>query len=152
MSCRFSQIVVRVYPNGVPREGPDGVEFHSPDPFGFIMWPITLGASTSNPEPEVHAPMTADPVDVVLPHEYTGETESDGEDSGDSDSVSSGSGDNEFVGTTPVGTRFLLPAPLLVPTLSTVDSHFHTLDLDAMEEDRLTDIGGGGDDYNLDRG
>ncbi|MED6143515.1 hypothetical protein PIB30_007133 [Stylosanthes scabra] len=82
----------------------------------------------------------------------TGEIESDGEDSGDSEGGSSSSGDDEFVGNTPVDTRFMLHASLLILNLSTVDSHFHTLDLDAMEEDRLTDIGGGDDDYNLDRG
>ncbi|MED6117069.1 hypothetical protein PIB30_106492 [Stylosanthes scabra] len=38
------QIVVRLYPNGFPKEGPDVVEFHSPDPAVFMMWPVeTLG-------------------------------------------------------------------------------------------------------------
>ncbi|MED6181095.1 hypothetical protein PIB30_016433 [Stylosanthes scabra] len=40
MSRHFSQIVIRVYPNGVPREGPDGVEFHFPDPVVFMMCPV----------------------------------------------------------------------------------------------------------------
>ncbi|MED6113697.1 hypothetical protein PIB30_073200 [Stylosanthes scabra] len=40
MSRRFSQIVVWVYPNVVPREGPDSVEFHCPDPVVFMMWPV----------------------------------------------------------------------------------------------------------------
>ncbi|MED6179377.1 hypothetical protein PIB30_000493 [Stylosanthes scabra] len=115
-------------------------------------WTATPGAGTSNPEPEIQAPMTADPVDVKPPHVQIGETESDGGDSGNFEGGSSGSSDNEFVENTLVDTRFLLPAPLSVPDLSTVDSHFHTLDLDAMEEDRLTDIGGGSDDYNLDVG
>ncbi|MED6116999.1 hypothetical protein PIB30_105623, partial [Stylosanthes scabra] len=112
----------------------------------------TPDAGTSNSKPEVQAPMTADPVDVELPHMHTGETESDGEDPGDSDGRSSCSGEDEFVGNTPVDTRFLLLTPLPVSDLSTVDSHFNMLDLDAMEEDWLTDIGGGGDDYNLDGG
>ncbi|MED6137964.1 hypothetical protein PIB30_069923 [Stylosanthes scabra] len=60
-------------------------------------------------------------------HTCIGETESDGKDLGDSEGGSSGSDGDEFVGNTLV-------------------------DLDAMEEDRLTDIGGGGDDYNLDGG
>ncbi|MED6148343.1 hypothetical protein PIB30_052362 [Stylosanthes scabra] len=38
MSRRTSQI--RLYPNSFPREGPDGVEFHSPDPVVFMMWPM----------------------------------------------------------------------------------------------------------------
>ncbi|MED6132592.1 hypothetical protein PIB30_020419 [Stylosanthes scabra] len=37
MSRRSSQIVVRVYPNGFPREGPDGVEFHALDPVVFMI-------------------------------------------------------------------------------------------------------------------
>ncbi|MED6157939.1 hypothetical protein PIB30_028124 [Stylosanthes scabra] len=94
--------------------------------------------------------MTVDPVDVVHPHEHTGETDFDGEDPSDYDGGNSGSGDDKFVGTTPVGTLVLLPAPLPIPDLSTVESHFHMLDLDAMEKDPITDIGGGSDDYNLD--
>ncbi|MED6160596.1 hypothetical protein PIB30_052909 [Stylosanthes scabra] len=231
MSRRFSQIVVRVYPNGVPRERPDAVEFHSSDLVVFLMWLVetlsdlqktvlrnmrlpehtpmilmayrflavlhdrscpyrvswltndehvramfashgriladqvmdlyvhildtriaTPGEGPYYPKPEVQTPMTVDPVDVEPPHVHTGETEFDGEDLGDSDGGSSGSGDDEFVGNTSIGTRFLLPALLPVPDLSTVDSHFHTLDLDAMEEDQLIDIGGGSDDYNLDGG
>ncbi|MED6121898.1 hypothetical protein PIB30_034529, partial [Stylosanthes scabra] len=103
-------------------------------------------------EPEVQAPMTADLVDVEPPHVHAGETESDGKDPGDSDGGSSGFGDDDFVGNTLVGTRFLLPAPLPVSDLPTVDSHFHMLDLDAMKADRLTDIGDGSDNYNLDGG
>ncbi|MED6175530.1 hypothetical protein PIB30_079255, partial [Stylosanthes scabra] len=37
---RFSEMVVRVYLNGVPREGRDGVEFYSPDEVVFMMWPV----------------------------------------------------------------------------------------------------------------
>ncbi|MED6162070.1 hypothetical protein PIB30_066856 [Stylosanthes scabra] len=112
----------------------------------------TPGPGPSDLAPEVEAPMTEDPVNVVPPHERTGKTESDEEDQGDIDSGSSGSGDDEFVSTTLVSTQFLLPDPLPVPDLSTVDSHFHTLDLDAMEEDRMIDIGGDDDNYNLDGG
>ncbi|MED6183555.1 hypothetical protein PIB30_038868 [Stylosanthes scabra] len=189
MSRRFSQIVVRVYSNGVSTEGPNGVEFHSPDPVIFMMWSIetlsdpkkigvlakqrracpsnvrkpwedpnrssdgsllqildtqtaTLGAGPSDPAPKVEAPMTANSVDVVPPHERAGETESSEEDLGDTDGGNFGSGDDEFVSITPIGTRFLLPALLPVPDFSTVDNHFHTLNLDAIEEDRMTDIGG----------
>ncbi|MED6148211.1 hypothetical protein PIB30_048133 [Stylosanthes scabra] len=119
MSRRFSQIVVKVYPNRVPREGPDGVEFHSPDP----PW--------EDPGKSVRLDLGH-----ANHHAWSG----------------SGSSDDELVGTTPVGTRFLLLAPVLISDLSTVDRHFHTLDLDAMEEDRFSDIGSGGDDYNLDGG
>ncbi|MED6149406.1 hypothetical protein PIB30_062110 [Stylosanthes scabra] len=107
---------------------------------------------TSNPAPDIEAPTTADLVDVVPPHEHIGETESEGEDAGESEGGNSGAGNDEFVSATPISTRFLLPTPIPVPDLSTVDSHFHTLDLDVIEEDWLTDIGGGSDDYNLDGG
>ncbi|MED6139938.1 hypothetical protein PIB30_088529, partial [Stylosanthes scabra] len=113
-------------------------------------WTATPGAGTSNPKHEVQTPMTADPVDIVPAYEHTGETESDVEDPGDSNGGSSGLTDDEFVGSTPFGTRFLLPTPLPIPALSTMDNHFRTLDLDAMEKDLLSDIGGGGDNYNLD--
>ncbi|MED6181274.1 hypothetical protein PIB30_017846 [Stylosanthes scabra] len=157
-------------PNGVLREGPDGMEFHSLDPVVFMMWPAeTLsdmqktflrnmrlsertpvirmtyrflaalpdkscryrildtrtampGVGPSNSKPEVQAPMTADPIDVVPPDEHTEETESDGDDPADSDGGSSGSCVDAFVGITPVSTRFLVLAPLPVPDLSTVDS------------------------------
>ncbi|MED6167524.1 hypothetical protein PIB30_003496 [Stylosanthes scabra] len=115
-------------------------------------WTAMPGSGPSNPAPKVEAPMTANSLDVVPPDEHIGETKSVGEDPGDTEGGRSGSGNNEFVSTTPVGTRFLLLAPLPVPDLSTVDSNYHTLDLDAMEDDRMTDTGGGGDNYNLDGG
>ncbi|MED6114400.1 hypothetical protein PIB30_079875 [Stylosanthes scabra] len=96
-------------------------------------------------------PMAADPVDV--PPEQTGEeSESGEEDAGDTDGGSSGTSEDKYVLETPVGTRFLLPAQLLVPDISTMDSHFHTLYFDAIEEERSVDIGGRDDDYNLDGG
>ncbi|MED6170260.1 hypothetical protein PIB30_029120 [Stylosanthes scabra] len=183
MSRRFSQIVVRVYPNGFPRKGPDDMKFHSPDSVVFMMWlvktlsnlqktflrnmrlpehtplindehiramleshgriladqvmdlyvqildtrTVTPGAGTSNPEPEVQAPMTTDPIDVGPLHVHTGKSEFDGEDPCDYEGGSSGSSDDEFVG----NNRSVL---------------------DATEEDQLTDIDGVDDDYNLDWG
>ncbi|MED6169178.1 hypothetical protein PIB30_019111 [Stylosanthes scabra] len=38
MARRYSEIVVRVYPNGTSREGLDGVEFHYPNQVVFMMW------------------------------------------------------------------------------------------------------------------
>ncbi|MED6157214.1 hypothetical protein PIB30_021207 [Stylosanthes scabra] len=52
----------------------------------------TLGAGTSNPELKVQAPMTVDPIDVLLPHEHTGETEPDGEDPVPASDTTSGPG------------------------------------------------------------
>ncbi|MED6142850.1 hypothetical protein PIB30_001049 [Stylosanthes scabra] len=38
MARRYSEIVIRVYPNGTLKKGPDVVEFHSPDQVVFMMW------------------------------------------------------------------------------------------------------------------
>ncbi|RYR59249.1 hypothetical protein Ahy_A05g025097 [Arachis hypogaea] len=69
------------------------------------------------------------------------------------DSHESGSSDDddddEFILETPVDgpVRYLLPAPRLIPELSYVPSHYHTLDLDAMyEKTPYSNIGA--DDYN----
>ncbi|MED6127286.1 hypothetical protein PIB30_086674 [Stylosanthes scabra] len=40
MARHLSEIVVRVYSNGVPREGPDEVEFHSSDQVVCMMWHV----------------------------------------------------------------------------------------------------------------
>ncbi|MED6142851.1 hypothetical protein PIB30_001050 [Stylosanthes scabra] len=114
------------------------------------MLTATPRAGPYEPAPEVDATTTSYLVNVVRPSEHTGEIESGEEDPGDIKRGISKYDDNEFVSTTPVGTHFLLLAPLPVPNLSSVDSHFHTFDLDAMKEERLTDIEGGGDDYDLD--
>ncbi|MED6205441.1 hypothetical protein PIB30_017666 [Stylosanthes scabra] len=59
----------------------------------------------------------------------------------------------DFVDETQVGRRFLLPAPAAIPDLASVSSHFHTLNLDAMQEEPREVHGGGGNDYlNLDGG
>ncbi|MED6149329.1 hypothetical protein PIB30_061321 [Stylosanthes scabra] len=48
--------------------------------------------------------------------------------------------------------RFLLPAPAAIPELFDVSSHFHTLHLDAMQEEPIEGFGGGHDYINLDGG
>ncbi|MED6117007.1 hypothetical protein PIB30_105696, partial [Stylosanthes scabra] len=58
-----------------------------------------------------------------------------GEDAGETNWGSSRSSENEFVSEIPVGTWFILPTPLSVPDISTLDSHFNILHLDAMEEE-----------------
>ncbi|MED6223814.1 hypothetical protein PIB30_077830 [Stylosanthes scabra] len=231
MACRSSEIVVTVYPNGGPREGLDGVEFHSPDQVVFMMWLIENARGSEEDDTEEHAPtranthhydglqisccdarqvmllqgflaqqrrafqamfashrrilsdqmmqlyiqlletrtttprlgashsepvgdpqMLADPVDDVPLEQIREECEFGEEDPGDTDGGSSGSSEDEFVSETPIGTWFLLPAPLPVLDISSMDSHFHTLNLDATEEEWLTYIGDGDDKYDLDSG
>ncbi|MED6136713.1 hypothetical protein PIB30_058408 [Stylosanthes scabra] len=89
------------------------------------MRTATPGANASDPAPEVDASMTADPIEVVPPSKHTKESESGDEDPGDTEGGSFGSGGDEIVSTTPV---------------------------DAMEEEQLTDIRDGGNDYDLDGG
>ncbi|MED6206399.1 hypothetical protein PIB30_026344 [Stylosanthes scabra] len=86
----------------------------------------TPGVDPSDLGHVADVPMMADPVDVVSPSGHTRESES-------------GSRDDDFVLATPVGTRFLL-AP---HSWSIVDSHFHMLHLDAMEDERLINKRGG---------
>ncbi|MED6212368.1 hypothetical protein PIB30_082578 [Stylosanthes scabra] len=65
----------------------------------------------------------------------------------DMDSSSEEGFDGEYQGETEESTL------ALIPDLASVSSHFHTLNLDAMEEEPREGHGGGGDDYiNLDGG
>ncbi|MED6134173.1 hypothetical protein PIB30_034790 [Stylosanthes scabra] len=56
----------------------------------------------------------------------------------------------EFVPESQARQGFLLPAPSPIPDLSSVGSHFHTLNLDDMVEEQREGFGGGGEDYDLD--
>ncbi|RYR07196.1 hypothetical protein Ahy_B05g074512 [Arachis hypogaea] len=112
--------------------------------------------------PSVHStyvqddrPLAPPPIHVAVPVDEAeeGEEESDEDyvtDSGDSES-SDGEDDNECVPETPVPTapRHVLPPPLPISALSTVLSHYHNLDLDAMHE-RTPFLNTGEEDYNLD--
>ncbi|MED6112446.1 hypothetical protein PIB30_061829 [Stylosanthes scabra] len=60
---------------------------------------------------------------------------SDGEYLGETDESSDSFNKADFVDETQVGQRVLLPAPAAIPDLASVSSHFHTLNLDAMEEE-----------------
>ncbi|MED6168866.1 hypothetical protein PIB30_015700 [Stylosanthes scabra] len=64
---------------------------------------------------------------------------------------SSGSSDgSEFVPESQSRRGFLLPAPAPIPDLSSVNSHFHTLHLEDMDEEPMEGFGGGGDYYDVD--
>ncbi|MED6202324.1 hypothetical protein PIB30_104207 [Stylosanthes scabra] len=89
----------------------------------------TPGASPSDSRPAVYAPMMADPVDVIPPPEHT-ESQSP---------------------TTRIQVTLRRAVPdRAIMSLCRLHHHFHTLHLDAMEEEQLTNIGVGGDDYDLD--
>ncbi|MED6136725.1 hypothetical protein PIB30_058488 [Stylosanthes scabra] len=65
---------------------------------------------------------------------------------------SENSNGEEFVPESQSRRGFLLPAPAPIPDLSSVNSHFHMLHLDDMEEESREGFGGGGDDCDVDRG
>ncbi|MED6158947.1 hypothetical protein PIB30_037756 [Stylosanthes scabra] len=59
---------------------------------------------------------------------------------------------SEFVPESQSRRGFLLPAPAPIPDLSLVNSHFHTLHLEDMDEEPMEGFGGGGDYYDVDGG
>ncbi|MED6211221.1 hypothetical protein PIB30_071651, partial [Stylosanthes scabra] len=71
---------------------------------------------------------------------------------GNTDESSESSDGSEFVSESQARQGFLLPAPSPIPDLSSVGSHFHTLNLDEMTEVQREGFGGGGEDYDLDGG
>ncbi|MED6176515.1 hypothetical protein PIB30_088972 [Stylosanthes scabra] len=68
------------------------------------------------------------------------------------DDSSEGSDSSYFVPESQMRRGFLLPAPALIPELSSVGSHFHTLHLDDIEGEPREGFGGGGEDYDIDGG
>ncbi|MED6213552.1 hypothetical protein PIB30_094481, partial [Stylosanthes scabra] len=85
----------------------------------------------------------------------TSERSDDGSDEdyvGNTDESSESSDGSEFVPESQARQGFLLPAPSPIPDLSSVGSHFHTLNLDEMTEVQREGFGGGGKDYDLDGG
>ncbi|MED6221986.1 hypothetical protein PIB30_060050 [Stylosanthes scabra] len=71
---------------------------------------------------------------------------------GNTDESSESSDGSEFVPESQARQGFLLPAPSPIPDLSSVGSHFHTLNLDEMTEVQREGFGGGGEGYGLDGG
>ncbi|MED6219957.1 hypothetical protein PIB30_040583 [Stylosanthes scabra] len=74
---------------------------------------------------------------------------SDEEFVGDTNDSTKSSYGTEFVPESQCRRDFLLPAPALIPDLSSVSSHFHTLHLHDMREEPMEGFGGGGDDYDV---
>ncbi|MED6156471.1 hypothetical protein PIB30_014690 [Stylosanthes scabra] len=103
--------------------------------------------------PIAAAPLRIATPDVSVDMDSNSEEGSDGEYQGETEESSDSFDQSDFVDESLVGRRFLLPAPAPIPDLASVSSHFHTLNLDAMEEEAREGHGGGGDDYvNLDGG
>ncbi|MED6146418.1 hypothetical protein PIB30_034332 [Stylosanthes scabra] len=70
----------------------------------------------------------------------------------DFEESSESSDGSEFMPESQSRRGFLLPAPALIPDLSSVNSHFHTLHLEDMDEEPMKGFGGGDDYYDVDGG
>ncbi|MED6198106.1 hypothetical protein PIB30_062847 [Stylosanthes scabra] len=92
-------------------------------------------SSRAGPMGAIAAPTTLD--------RHTGDDGSNGEYMGETKELDDSFDEAEYVAETQHGRRFLLPAPAAIPDLSSVSSHFHTLNLDAMQEEPRDGYGGG---------
>ncbi|MED6195097.1 hypothetical protein PIB30_034837 [Stylosanthes scabra] len=91
--------------------------------------------------------------DVSMDMDSGSDDGSDGDYLGESEESTDSFDEAEYVEESQVGRMFLLPAPAAIPDLASVSSHFHMLNLDAMQEEPREAHGGGGNDYlNLDDG
>ncbi|MED6157313.1 hypothetical protein PIB30_022135 [Stylosanthes scabra] len=70
----------------------------------------------------------------------------------DIEESSESSDGSEFVPESQSRRGFLLPAPAPIPDLSSVNSHFHALHLEDMDEEPMEGFDGGGDYYDVDGG
>ncbi|MED6221251.1 hypothetical protein PIB30_052657 [Stylosanthes scabra] len=68
---------------------------------------------------------------------------------GDTDDSSESLDGTEFVPKSQCRRDFLLPTPAPIPDLSSVSSHFHTLQLHDMGEEPMEGFGGGCDNYDV---
>ncbi|MED6223413.1 hypothetical protein PIB30_073754 [Stylosanthes scabra] len=90
------------------------------------------------------APLRIATPDVSADIDSSSEEGSDGDYQEETDESSDSFDEADFVDETQVGRSFLLPAPAALPDLASVSSHFHTLNLDAMEEEPREGHDGGG--------
>ncbi|MED6184295.1 hypothetical protein PIB30_046090 [Stylosanthes scabra] len=95
-------------------------------------------------DPIAAAPLQIATPDVSVDMDSGSAEGSDGEYLGETDESSDSFDEADFVNETQVGRRFLLLPPAAMPDLASVSSHFHTLNLDAMEEEPREGHGGGG--------
>ncbi|MED6142820.1 hypothetical protein PIB30_001019 [Stylosanthes scabra] len=114
--------------------------------------PEVAGVSSSSngviPCSPIHCPAPEVP---MLMGANSGE-DSDEEFVPDFEESSESSDDSEFVPESQSRTGFLLPTSASIPDLSSVNSHFHTLHLEDMNEEPMEGFGGGGDYYDVDGG
>ncbi|MED6160867.1 hypothetical protein PIB30_055280 [Stylosanthes scabra] len=106
---------------------------------------VDAGGSTSSSRGGP-GPIIAAPIQFATPE--VGDDDSDEDFVGNTDESSESSDGSEFVPESQTRQGFLLPAPSPIPDLSSVGSHFHTLNLDDMVEDQREGVGGGGEDYD----
>ncbi|MED6164152.1 hypothetical protein PIB30_086928, partial [Stylosanthes scabra] len=97
--------------------------------------------------PIAAAPLRIATPDVSVDIDSSSEEGADGDYQGETDESSDSFDEADFVDETQVGRSFLLPASAAILDLASVSTHFHTLNLDAMEEEPREGHGGGGDDY-----
>ncbi|MED6210613.1 hypothetical protein PIB30_065788 [Stylosanthes scabra] len=90
------------------------------------------------------APLRIATPDVSIEMDSGSDDGSDGEYLGETEESSDSYDEADFVDETQVARRFLLPAPTAIPDLASVSSYFHTLNLDAMQEEPREGHGGGG--------
>ncbi|MED6212720.1 hypothetical protein PIB30_086315 [Stylosanthes scabra] len=90
------------------------------------------------------------PIQFATPE--VGDDDSDEDFVGNTDESSERSDGSEFVPESQTRQDFLLSTPSPIPNLSSVGSHFHTLNLDDMVDEQREGFGGGGEDYDLDGG
>ncbi|MED6112494.1 hypothetical protein PIB30_062219 [Stylosanthes scabra] len=89
-------------------------------------------------------------VPIQFANPEVGDDDSDEDFVANTDESSESSDGSEFVPESQARHGFFLPAPSPIPDLSSVGSHFHTLNLDDMVEEQREGFGGGGEDYDLD--
>ncbi|RYR74321.1 hypothetical protein Ahy_A02g008995 [Arachis hypogaea] len=97
-------------------------------------------SGTSNFVPD-NAPLAPHPLHCACPVQDMDVEDEESDEEYIADSHGSGSSedddDDEFIPETPIGgsVRYLLPFSYLIPELSSIPSHYHTLDYDAMYEE-----------------
>ncbi|MED6156511.1 hypothetical protein PIB30_014907 [Stylosanthes scabra] len=115
--------------------GRDGIWFRSSTPVVFQMYPVvTLEELKSI----ILRNMGLEAVGMSICSQYQESSES--------------SDGSEFVPEFQSRRGFLLPAPAPIPDLSSVNSYFHMLHLEDMDEEPMEGFGGGGDYYDVDGG
>ncbi|MED6133131.1 hypothetical protein PIB30_025607 [Stylosanthes scabra] len=113
--------------------------------------PEDIGGSSSSNDVIPCSPIHCPGPEVPMPMDGNS-GDSDEEFVPDIEESSESSDGSEFVPESQSRRGFLLPAPVPILDLSSVNSHFHTLHLEDMDEEPMEGFGGGGDYYDVDGG